>query len=128
MYDSEWYSNLKKSPATPPSGVFPIVWTILYVLMACSFYFFIKENKFHASFGLALFFVQLGLNIFWSPVFFAQKNITLAFIILILLIVTVGFTIYFFGKVSSTSAYLLVPYFIWLCFAGYLNYFILTHN
>lgn len=128
MYDSDWYKNLKKSPLNPPSGVFAIVWPILYILIACSFYFFIKENKFHASYGLALFFVQLGLNIFWSPIFFGKKNLTLAFIILILLIVSVGCTIYFFAKVSSTAAYLLVPYLIWLIFAGYLNYYILTHN
>jgi len=128
MYNEDWYRSLKKSPLNPPSYVFAIVWTILYILIGISFYFFIKENKFTASYGLAFFFLQLGLNIIWSPIFFRKRNISLSLIILVLLMISVGITIYFFYQVSTTAAYLLIPYLIWICFAGYLNYYILTHN
>jgi benzodiazapine receptor len=123
-----WYINLKKSSLTPPNYIFPVVWTILYIMIIISGYSYIKNNP-EDSYGISIFFIQLFFNIMWSYLFFTVKNPKIAFIDLILLWSTLLLTItQFYNNKNIFSAYLLIPYFIWVTFAGYLNYYIVINN
>jgi benzodiazapine receptor len=122
-----WYKNLVKSPLTPPDYIFPIVWTILYIMITISGYNFIKNNP-TDTYGISIFFLQLFFNIMWSYLFFYLKNPKLAFIDLILLRITLLLTIIHFYTKDRFSADMLIPYFIWVFFAGYLNLFIVINN
>lgn len=128
MFNSSWFENLIQPPLTPPSWVFTPVWACIYITILAAFllYFISKtENK---GIGYFYFFLQIFLNIIWSPIFFGLQNITLALFIIILLDITVFFTIRKFYSVSKFAGLTLIPYFIWILFATYLNigYFILN--
>ena len=128
-YENNFYKNLKKPKFLPPSWVFKIVWPVLYVLMFLSFVilFFTKTDKSKVS-ALITFFIQLFLNIIWPFVFFTKRKILLAFIVSILLAVSVLLMIKYFYNISPLSAYLNIPYFIWCCFACILMFFIYKLN
>ena len=129
MKDSLWYYALNKSPLTPPAWVFPIAWTILYLMVAISLLFYVKGGlSKDKAIPLLVFSLQIVLNILWSPVFFDSHDINLAFVIILMLIVFVFANIILFYKKSKLSAYLLIPYFLWLIFAGYLNFEIIRLN
>lgn len=129
MQDSLWYYSLNKSPLTPPEAVFPIAWTILYVMIALSLFFYVKDGLTKEKLTpLVVFTIQIILNLLWSPVFFESHNIKLAFIIIVLLIIFVLINIILFYKTSKIAAYLLIPYFLWLIFAAYLNFEIVMLN
>lgn len=114
----DWYESVKPS-ITPPSFVFPIVWTILFILISLSLYFaLLKRKKVILIFGINLIF-----NALWSYFFFGLHKPLLAFIDLILIWITIFIMIYSVRKVKI-SAYMLVPYLIWVSFAGILNYLI----
>ena len=129
MYDKKWYNNLKKSRLTPPSWIFGIVWPILYLLMGISV-IIVQSNKKCYPFcnQLIFFIIQLGFNLIWTTLFFKMKRPILA---LIDLIFTLGFTLITFYKfyfISKISSYLLLPYILWMCFAFYLNLYIVINN
>ncbi len=129
MQDSLWYYSLNKSPLTPPEAVFPIVWTILYIMIAISLFFYIKDGfRQEKIIPLVIFITQIILNLLWTPVFFESHDIKLAFFIIIALIILVFINIILFYKKSKTAAFLLIPYFLWLIFASYLNYEIIKLN
>ena len=129
MQDSLWYYSLNKSPLTPPAAVFPIAWTILYIMIALSLFFYIKDGlRQEKIIPLVIFITQIILNLLWTPVFFESHDIKLAFFIIIALIILVFINIILFYKKSKTAAFLLVPYFLWLIFAAYLNYEIINLN
>ena len=128
MFNSIWYKTLIKPPFLPPNWIFSPVWTLLYILMFSSLFIFSiseGEGKFE---GYLAFFVQFLLNLLWTPAFFGLKSIGLALIIVILLDITLIFTIKEFYCYSKTAAYLLIPYFLWVLFATYLNigYYVLN--
>ena len=126
---SNWYDNLNKAPWTPPNWVFGVIWPILYLFMAISVGFIFSErNNDHFNMGIILFFIQLTLNLSWSPIFFTLEMPTLALFIMIALIVTTIATIYYFSKINRLSAYLLFPYIIWLFIAFSLNLYIVIYN
>ena len=127
--DLNWYNTLNKPPLTPPAGIFFPVWGIIYILMFLSFFIFMsaKTDKDKKS-GAGFFLIQLLLNFSWSPVFFYLHNIKLSFIIITLIIIFLILTINSFYKVSKISAYLLIPYLVWICFATYLNFGIMMLN
>lgn len=116
------FEEIEKPSLSPPAWLFPVVWTILYVLMGIALYFVIttktKEDKRPAIISFA---VQLFFNFFWSIIFFNVQAFLFAFIWLILLWVAIVANIYFFNKINTTSAKLLIPYLVWVTFAGYLN-------
>ena len=122
MFNSLWYKTLNNPPLTPPSLVFPIVWTILYLSMLVALFFYIKEktNK-DKSWRIVLFFSQILINLSWSPIFFYMQNIGLALVVVILLDIIVLWNIIEFFKVSKISGFILIPYFLWILFATYLN-------
>lgn len=124
----EWYPTLQRSPFSPPDWVFPIAWTILYILMGISVGLLHNIRSIYTRFLYLLFGVQLLLNILWSFFFFYMRNPTLGFVDIIMLdIFTV---IYFAGSffVKRISAWLFLPYIIWLAFATYLNGYIMINN
>ncbi len=129
MQDSLWYYSLNKSPITPPAEVFPVVWSIIYLMIAISLFLYVKDGfKQEKIVPLAVFSIQIILNLLWSPVFFDSHDIKLAFIIIIFLIISVLVNIVLFHKASKIAAYLLIPYFLWLIFAAYLNFEIVILN
>ena len=129
MQDSLWYYSLNKSPLTPPAAVFPIAWTILYIMIALSLFFYIKDGlRQEKIIPLVIFITQIILNLLWAAVFFESHDIKLAFFIIIALIILVFINIILFYKKSKTAAFLLIPYFLWLIFAAYLNYEIIKLN
>lgn len=122
MYNSLWYDSLTKPVLSPPSYIFPPVWSVLYVTIFISLILFIiNKTKTSKKYGYIYFSIQMILNLLWSPAFFIMHNIGLALFIVILLDMSVILTIKNFYKVSVISAYLLIPYLIWIIFATYLN-------
>lgn len=109
--------SLVKQLLFPPKILFPIVWTILYFLMSISLYLSSKYNKnLYKVYG-----IQLILNSLWSPLFFMFKTYLFSTIELLILIIFVAIMIEEMKQENKLSAYLQIPYFIWLLFALYLN-------
>ncbi len=113
------YSLLEKPPLSPPGVVFPIVWFFLYLLMGISYYLFRKEEPFGRE--SVLYYLQLGVNLLWSIVFFLFQWRLFSVFWILLLDFLVGWLIWAFYKKKKISSYLLVPYFLWILFATYLT-------
>ena len=127
--DLTWYDTLNKPAFTPPSSVFAPAWTILYIMIFLSFVIFMMaKTSQDKAIGIWLFFTQLLLNFLWSPVFFYWKNISLSLVIIILLLAFLVLTVISFYKISKLSAFLLIPYLLWICYATYLNYGFMVMN
>ncbi len=117
-----WYRLAAKPILTPPDSVFPIVWGLLYLTLIISFYLVL--NKIPADFRAEtsqLFISQLLLQIVWCFLFFYLGYTGLALIVLIILNIIVWQMIRIFQEISTPAGYILYPYFIWLCFAAFLN-------
>jgi len=120
---SDWYNSIKPT-ITPPNIVFPIAWSILFFLIALSLYFcrIGSKNKNETSSIAIVFGVNFMLNIIWSILYFGMKNPRLAFFDIILLLASIVSILLLSWKISKKSFWLLMPYFIWVCFASILNY------
>lgn len=125
--NTAFYNTLNK-PVDIPSIVFPIVWSILYLLMAISAYLISESNNSDKINSLIIYFIQLFVNSLWTLLFFGFKLYLFSFLWIILLIILVSITIYKFYKINKASAYLNIPYLLWLVFAAYLNYMIYYLN
>ena len=125
-----WYATLVKPDFSPPDWVFGPVWTALYTMMGIAAYlvFSKREKDRNAMPALAVFGGQLILNALWSIIFFGYQSPGLAFICIIALLIMIALTIYRFWGISKTSAYLMVPYLLWVTFATLLNYSIWVLN
>lgn len=122
MFGSIWYYSLNQPPLTPPAAVFPVVWTILYTMIFVSLVLFITTRTGKSKFfGYIWFWGQLILNFIWTPIFFGLHKISAALIVLLVMDVLVLFNIKEFYEISKKSAYFLIPYFLWILFATYLN-------
>lgn len=124
------YESLTKTSFFPPAVVFPVVWIILYILMGICLYnvYVLKYNNIDVSSAIFVYAIQLLLNFLWTIIFFGFRLYGLAFLELILLILFVILTIKrFYGKIEK-KALLLLPYLIWLIYAGVLNLFIWMLN
>ncbi|MDD5699772.1 MAG: tryptophan-rich sensory protein [Candidatus Nanoarchaeia archaeon] len=124
--NSAWYESVRTS-LTPPNWVFPVVWNILFFLIALSLYFAWTSKKSSKKTRLKIavvFGINLGLNTLWSLLFFTLQNPVMAFCELILLWGSILAMIVVVYKVRKVSAYLLIPYAFWVAFAGILNYLI----
>ena len=122
------YSNLNKPAFSPPGFIFPVVWTILYILMGASSYIVYFSNSSNKSKALLLYCIQLFFNFCWSIIFFGLDLFLFAFIWLIALIFIIIIMIRQFLIVNPLSAYLQIPYLIWCIFAAYLNFSIFLLN
>ncbi len=124
-----WYSSLIKPPLTPSPSYFPIAWGILYFLMTISFFMILSQkDSTNKHIAICLFLFQLILNFTWSYVFFEMKSITLGLVDIIFLLVFLILTITYFFKISKLAGWLLIPYFLQVLFALYLNFGILILN
>ena len=110
------YNSLIKPPLSPPGILFPIVWSILFILMGISVYLVCEDKE-----AVKYYFIQLIVNALWTPIFFGLNNYLLAFVDLVILIVLVIVMLDKFKKINKVSFYLNIPYLIWLLFALYLN-------
>lgn len=109
------YQDLNKPPLSPPGIIFPIVWTILYIIIGYSFYKQDEQNK-------TIYYTQLIVNGLWSIFFFVFKWYLFSFIWIILLIILVIIMIKEFYKVNKLSGLINIPYLIWIIFAAYLSF------
>lgn len=118
-----WYRILNKPSFNPPDWLFAPVWITLYALMGISLYlvwrkgFSFKE----VQYSLGIFLVQLIVNSLWSFVFFGSRSISGGLIVIIILWVLILITILSFYKISSASAFILIPYLLWVTYAAILN-------
>ena len=113
------YNSLNKPPLSPPSIIFPIAWSIIYLLMGISFYLYKKTDD--SLLIDIVYYLQLFVNLLWSFIFFVWKLRLFAVIWIILLDILVIYLIYLFLKTSKISAYLNIPYLLWILFATYLT-------
>jgi tryptophan-rich sensory protein len=121
-----WYATLVRPELNPPNYIFGPVWTTLFLLMGIALFIVIKDGIKTKEIKTAvwIFAGQLILNIFWSIIFFNLENPLASFIELIALWVLILLNIIYFAKINKVAAYLLIPYILWVSFAGYLNFMI----
>ena len=115
------YNSLQKPPLSPPSMTFPIVWTILYILMGIS-YGILASNSLVDSKINSIYYLQLFFNALWPIAFFLLKWRLFAFIWIIILAILIIIMIARFYEKHKTAAWLQVPYLLWRLFATYLNF------
>jgi benzodiazapine receptor len=119
----DWYATLDKPGFAPPNNIFPIVWPILYALMAASAWIAWrapgKEEDRRTAF--IWFFIQLLVGVLWSYAFFWMHSPAFGLAVILTLLVAIAITIVFFDRLSRVAAVLLVPYLLWVCFAAALN-------
>lgn len=121
--DFNIYGSLRLPELAPPSFIFPIAWTILYVLMGISLYLN-RDNKNN----MITFFIQLLINYMWVFVFFGIQSWLGGFVVIILLDIMILYCILEFYKHNKLSSYLMIPYMLWSVFATYLNFQIFLLN
>lgn len=122
------FENVTKPPLSPPGFLFPVVWTILYILMGISFYLIlVYDTKGDNSLGatktlcIILFIVQLVFNFFWSIIFFRFRLYFVSFIWLLVLLVMVIILAVNLFKLNRFASISYIPYILWMTFASYLN-------
>ncbi|HCA05200.1 MAG TPA: tryptophan-rich sensory protein [Ruminococcaceae bacterium] len=121
------YKDLVKPPLAPPSVLFPIAWSLLYLLMGVS-YGMLKSNGLQGGNASILYYVQLAVNLLWPVAFFVLKWRLFAFIwILLLDALVIAMTVSFYRRKKSAGL-LQIPYIVWVVFASYLNLGIVILN
>lgn len=125
---STWYPQLNKPFLTPPNIIFPIAWSIIYLLMGISIGLILNSNSKEKKTLTTVFAIQLFFNFTWSILFFYMQNPLLGFINIIVLDILVIYYIAKSKSVNKISAYLFVPYLLWILFATYLNGYVLLYN
>ncbi len=130
MHSMDIYKTIVQPPLAPPGFLFPIVWTILYILMGVSSTMVYQSDATREIKTQALFIyvVQLIINFFWSIVFFNKRLFLASFLILVILWLLIIAMIYKFWKIDKTATLLQIPYLLWVTFAGYLNFAIYLLN
>ena len=119
------YENLNKSIAVPKI-VFPVVLSILYLLMSISLYLILQKSKNNKA--IQLYFTQLIFNSLWTLIFFGFKLYFLSFIWILILTIMIVIMIYEFYHLSKIASFINIPYLLWVIFASYLNLTILLLN
>ncbi|MBR0231159.1 MAG: tryptophan-rich sensory protein [Clostridia bacterium] len=114
------FGNMEQPPLSPPAWLFPVAWSVLYILMGAACYIVLVAPRRNND-ALLAYGVQLFMNFFWTILFFGIGSTLTAFIWLLLLFGAVVWTAVLFFRVDKTAGRLLVPYALWVLFAGYLN-------
>jgi len=126
---NSWYKNLNKAPWSPPNYVFGIVWPILYVFMFISIILvYFDKQCFPYCSPVTFFFLQLILNLSWTTIFFKYRQLYMALIVIISIIILTVYTILAFYPINKIASYLLIPYTLWLCLAFSLNMYLIFYN
>lgn len=118
----EAYAEPEKPPLSPPGWLFPIVWTILYILMGTAAGIVQRTDSHLTPKAMRAYYAQLSANFFWPIIFFGLAAKLAAFFWLLMLLALVIYTAKQFGRISITAKRLLLPYILWLLFAAYLNF------
>ncbi|NIJ34382.1 TspO/MBR family protein [Sphingomonas oligoaromativorans] len=122
-YGNPWFAALAKPSLMPPGWAFPVAWTLLYILIGLALSMVLAARGAGGrGVAITLFVVQFALNLAWSPTFFAAHEVTIAFAIILLMIVLTVATVLAFARVRPRAAALMLPYLAWLCFAAWLNH------
>ncbi len=116
--DSDWYQSLVKPPGNPPPWVFGPVWSVLYLMMGVALGRLIHRRAWQVA---AVFGIQFALNLAWTPAFFGMQDIGLALAIIGAMWFGVLSTVLLVWRVDRISAFLLLPYLVWVSYASYLN-------
>lgn len=121
--DNGWYRMLTLPAVRPPNWAFPVVWTLLYILLGFALAIILNARGARGrGVAIALFAAQLVMNLVWSPLFFGAHQVSLALILIVALFLTTLATTFAFGRIRPIAAWLLVPYLIWLTIAAALNW------
>lgn len=123
----ETFQSLNKPVLSPPGWLFPIVWSVLYVLMGIASYLVLTSGRENRS-ALAVYGTQLVFNFFWTILFFNLNAYLFSFLWLVILWFLIIAATRLFFRISKPAGYLLLPYLLWVAFAGYLNLFIYLLN
>lgn len=123
-----WYAYLKKPDLSPPNWVFGPVWTILYFLMGLAVARIWRLGWQKNKLAMTAFGVQLALNFLWSFFFFGMRAPTAGLVDIGVMWLAIGATIFFFGKLDKKAALMLLPYWLWVSFASWLNWQIVQLN
>ena len=117
------YQVMNQPPLSPPGWIFPVVWTVLYLLMGYASYRIAESDVPKEDRRKALIFygIQLFLNFLWPIVFFGYQWYFAAFILLLVLWAFIYVTMYYFEQIDEPAELLLIPYLLWVTFAGYLT-------
>lgn len=126
---NNWYSVLNRSSFTPPNYVFPIIWTVLYIMIATCGWIIWRQPSFpKLRLIKILYVIQLILNWSWAPLFFRYHLTGVSLECVLVMDITVALIIYFsYTRIRSVSL-LMMPYLIWILFATYLNFYIWQYN
>lgn len=118
----DWYNTLAFPPFTPPDALFGLAWSVLYVLLGVSAFLVFKGAKNAEDYKPVWpLVIQLALNAAWTPVFFGLHRPGAAFLLLLIMLAQGIWLARAFAPKSRAAAWLLLPYGLWLCYAGYLN-------
>lgn len=117
------YDSIAKPALSPPGWVFPVVWSLLFVLMGISSARIYLSKDADSASALKIYALQLAVNFFWSIIFFNLKWYVLSFIWILLLLALIIIMIRKFYPIDKPSAYLLIPYLLWVAFASYLTFY-----
>ncbi|MCX2451827.1 tryptophan-rich sensory protein [Pedobacter sp. PLR] len=125
-----WYPTLAKPSFNPPDSIFPPVWSCLFILMGVSAYLVWQKRDQIAHFPrmIAVYAIQLLLNMMWSFLFFYAKNLGAALFEIVFLLIVIVINGTMFYKIDKTAGLLFIPYFLWVCFATVLTYSIFSLN
>ena len=121
--ENRWYVELTKPAETPPDWAFPVAWTLIYILLGLALALIINARGARQR-GLAILFfaVQMALNLAWTPLFFGAHRVSLALLVLIAMFALAVVTTFLFARIRKPAAWLMVPYLVWLVYAGLLNW------
>lgn len=118
-----WFASLRKPSFMPPDWAFPVAWTILYILLGLSLALILHARGARGRpLAIGLFVVQLILNYSWSPLFFAAHKVSLAFWVIVAMFLIAAAAAWFFFRIRRAAGLLMLPYLVWLVFAGALNH------
>ncbi len=115
------YDRVKIPPLSPPSWLFPVVWTVLFGLMGISSYLVWNEDSPYTKQALGIYGIQLVFNLCWNVLFFVMEAFLVSLIWLMGLLILIIIMIAAFRRISPAAAYLQIPYGLWVAFACYLN-------
>ena len=117
------FEYVKKPPLAPPSWLFPVAWTALYIMMGLASYlvYVSGASEPRRERALTVYAVQLVLNFFWTIIFFNLELFLASFIWLVLLWLAILICMALFAYISAPALWLMLPYLLWVSFAGYLN-------
>lgn len=122
-FGNRWFDALEKPALMPPGWAFGAAWTVLYILMGLAFAMILHARGARGrGVAIALFLLQLLLNLAWSPLFFRAHQVGSALILILILLVVVAVTALMFARIRQVAGLLLLPYLAWLAFASFLNY------